>query len=69
MSSNHNSFPAFSKTMYPAPNEHPEFDISRLEWARILLFHLSRGKFYGKITFTFEEGKIQRAEKNESLKP
>jgi hypothetical protein len=64
-----NPQPSYSKNIYPAPIEHPEFDISRLEWARILLFHLSRGKFYGKITFTFEEGKIQRAEKNESLKP
>lgn len=52
-----------------APKEFPEFDPSRLEWAKLQLFHLTRHKFWGSVTLKFEDGKIVHAVKTENLKP
>ncbi len=52
-----------------APKDHPDFDISRREWARLILVGLANHKFYGKVTFIMENGVIQRAIKEETIKP
>lgn len=44
-------------------------DLEALKWAAALLRGGVDNKFYGSITFTFEDGQIKRAEKKESLKP
>lgn len=55
--------------VFDAPKEHPEFDISRLEWAKLHLNALTKHHFFGKASFIIEDGKIIRLIKEESLKP
>lgn len=52
-----------------ASNEHPEFDITRREWADHHILNLTRHNFFGKFTLEFENGVIIRAVKKESFKP
>lgn len=40
-----------------------------IEWGKNILKLLSNRKFWGKVTFTFENGVIQIAEKYKKMKP
>lgn len=40
-----------------------------MNWIRKILADLQARGFYGKLTIEFENGKIKRAVKEESLKP
>ena len=40
-----------------------------IQWLALLVEQAQKREFYGKLTISFEKGVIQRAVKEESLKP
>jgi hypothetical protein len=67
-----NAMPHICKpaTTFDAPNEPLKFDGgSNRTWADLHIHNLTQKHFYGKFVLIFEDGKIVRAIKEETIKP
>ena len=62
-------YPSTQLKTFDAPTDHPDFDISRFEWAKLHLHSLTKKRFFGKAIFILEDGKIVRLIKEEIIKP
>ncbi len=55
--------------MASKPNRQKDWQLLDGTWLASLLSQIQMREFYGKMTLTFEKGRIKRVQKEESLHP